>query len=144
MGDLKGIFVASTYLAMICKVNLVVVYISKPICKTIWSVCPYSKMPAWLIFSMWQLWHMQYVGSDTEIEILYTCMHTYMSTYKHTYIHLCMSACIQTDTSTFIHHICMDAPIHRCMNIYIHACINTYVQTHGCVSIYMYMYTCKY
>ena len=74
----------------------------------------------------------------------YTCAYLATHAYIHTYIcttytdihAVCMPACLHTNISMCIQHICMYALINTCIHTYIHMC----VQNHGCVCMDSYTY----
>ena len=54
MWHLRGMFVAGTYMAITCEVDIAVACVVAHICKNVGSVCVFSIIAVKIIFRMWQ------------------------------------------------------------------------------------------
>ena len=89
---LRGIWASDSFMATKFEVNIAVAYVLAYKQANVGSVCPFSIMAVWLIFSLWQPYLFSVMlNSSSYLIHMHAHIHTYMQIHKicmHTHIHI--------------------------------------------------------
>ena len=105
-GILRGIFVAGTYMAITCEVDIAAGNILVCISKSVGSLGTCIIISVWVLFTMWPPYlfnDIKYMYSDMGVDLTHVC--TYAHVHAYIYTHTCIYAYIDIDScmSDYIH-----------------------------------------